>query len=467
MKKIFVAVLAVVGSIMLLSNPVKAYFDFKDVPKSAEFYPAISWSASSGLVKGYNYETFKPKSYLTEAHFALMFARFIDADAFAKNASMNEREVAYQVVLKKHNIILKGQNDKKQREQIFTRLDLAKAFYTYVEGKVPTSDKQAIDWMYQYNITKGKNSSADKYVNFGGSDRLKREHMAQFLKNLYTNWYFEAHVLKKSFKETALFQDNAPFHSPTLVDLNGDGKQELVVTYETYKSEYSIRMEGYRYYGVYTYNDTTNMWDFIDGGFLFTPGKDGGLTYEVKSLTGDNTEQLLIYYYAYRSLSVAAITGKDLNDIKLSLPDLYAHPSFEWAYKGNGIVIGPIGHYTGFYRIENGMLTRKSLTQIPTEDMPTNIIEMNYTIDENGYVNSAYRYGDTIQAKVGQKIVFTQGKYNWQEKPVRIMSSVVEGVYDKDDAEMAIYQYPGLIKYHILPYNDWDKEFTIYVRVSY
>lgn len=47
------------------------------------------------------------------------------------------------------------------------------------------------------------------------------------------------------------------------------------------------------------------------------------------------------------------------------------------------------------------------------------------------------------------------------------MSSVVEGVYDKDDAEMAIYQYPGLIKYHILPYNDWDKEFTIYVRVSY
>ena len=108
-----------------------------------------------------------------------------------------------------------------------------------------------------------------------------------------------------------------------------------------------------------------------------------------------------------------------------------------------------------------------SLTQIPTEDMPTNIIEMNYMINENGYVDSAYRYGDTIQAKVGQKLVFTQGKYNWQEKPVRIMSSVVEGVYDKDDAEMAIYQYPGLIKYQILPYNDWDKEFTIYVRVSY
>lgn len=433
---------------------------FKDVPESTQFYPAINWAHSSGLIKGYTYDTFKPKNYLTEAHFALMMARFIEPDAFSKNPNRTERDIAYNVVLKKHNIILKGHSSIKQRELLFTRLDVAKAFYAYVEKKSPASDKQAIDWMYHYNISSGKNVSSDKYIDFGGNDKLKREHMVQFFKNLYTNWYFDKHVLKQSFKETELFQKDAPFHSPTLVDFNGDGIKEMVLTYETYNNEYSIRMEGYRYYAMYHYNDATNLWELINGGFLYTPGKDGGLTYEVKSLTGNKQEQLLIYYYAYRSLSIAAITAENLQDMKLSIPDLYAHPSPEREYRDNGIVLGPLGHYTGFYRIENGRLTRKSLTQIPPVTMPNNAVEINYSINEDDYVISSYNYGDTIDINVGEQIIFTQGKNNWLEKPVRIMSSVLEGSEDTNT-----FAAPGLIEYQILPNHDWENEFTIYVRI--
>lgn len=77
--------------------------------------------------------------------------------------------------------------------------------------------------------------------------------------------------------------------------------------------------------------------------------------------------------------------------------------------------------------------------------MPNNAVEINYSINEDDYVMSSYNYGDTIDINVGEQIIFTQGKNNWLEKPVRIMSSVLEG---SDDTN--IFAAPGLIKYQIL-----------------
>lgn len=443
-----------------------AMFDFDDVPVSNQFYEPITWASSAGLIKGYDNAMFKPKNYLTEAHFALMFTRFIEPNAFAKNPQKSERDVAYDV-LKKHGIVLTGHTNKKAQNATFTRLQVAKSFYTYVEKK-SASDKQAIDWMYKYNISKGKGISSDKYIDFGGNDKLKREHMAQFFKNLYTEWYFEKNVLKTSFSENDLFKENTILKNPLIIDFNGDGIDELLITYDTFKEDPAIidALFGYRYFGLYSYNNQTDKWEHQSGDFLFTVGNDNGAEQEVVSITGDPTEQLMMYFGAYRNLTVATITATDLNNLKVSSSDLFAHEYPSWNYVNNHLVIQSSNSYSGLYTIDNGLLTKKSLTQLPKIEEAPNTLNIQYAINNRGEVTSNYYSGETIYVEVGQTLDFDQGKYDWYEKSARIMYSG-DDVFGDTMETSNLFVRPGVIEIQILPLEDWDKALTLNINVGY
>lgn len=455
----------IAGAMFATSMTAHAIMEFDDVPRTTQFYEPITWAGSAELINGYGDGTFKPKAVLTEAHFALMMARFIDRNTL-QTSKGNERDVAYSI-LKKHGISLAGQGNKTAQAATFTRLQVAKAFYTYVEGKTPT-DQQAIDWMYAHNISKGKGVSTDKYVDFGGSDPLKREHMAQFFKNLYTNWYFEKHVLQKSFAESELFADDSELFFPVVADFNGDAVDEMLVTYYTFEGdaefpEFRNKLFGYRYFALYRFNDETNKWEYTDGDFLFTVGDDNWATEEIVSMTGDETEQLLMYSGAYRSLTIAAVTAKDLYDVKVSSSPLFAHENADWEIVNNRLVVTSSGSYSGNYAIENGMLVAKSLTQIPEKEKPEDAIIISYSIEANDTISSSYYNGQKIYAKVGQSILFEQGNYNWYEKTARIMASG-DDVFGEDGE---ILVAPGVVQIEIVPEEDWDKALTIYIHVTY
>lgn len=465
--KRFTQAAVLVGTVLTSSLTANAIMEFDDVPRTTQFYESITWAGSAGLINGYGDGNFQPKTTLSEAHFALMMARFIDANAL-RNASGNEREIAYNV-LKKKGIVLAGQTNKKAQSNTFTRLQVAKAFYTYVEGKTPT-DQQAIDWMYTYNISKGKGVSSDKYADFGGSDPLKREHMAQFFKNLYTNWYFEKHVLKQSFTERELLAEGSVLREPVVADFNGDGVDELLVKYDTFADDpeypgFRDALFGYRYFAMYRFNDATNKWEYTDGDFLFTVGDDNWYEKEVVSMTGDASEQLLMYAGAYRSLTIAAVTAKDLYDVHVSSSPLFAHENASWDIVDNKLVVNSSYSYSGLYAFEHGKLTAKSLTQLPKIIEPENTLNIQYSIRENGTIKSPYYNGQTIYAKVGQVLDFDQGEYDWYEKTARIMTTHndvmgdEEGMYDT-------FVRPGVVEYQIVPEEDWEKALTIYIHVT-
>ncbi|MEE1130194.1 MAG: S-layer homology domain-containing protein [Caryophanon sp.] len=460
------------GAMFTTSMTANAIMEFDDVPRTTQFYEPITWAGSAELINGYGDGTFKPKAVLTEAHFALMMARFIDRNTL-NTTKGNERDVAYNM-LKTYGISLAGQTNKKAQAATFTRLQVAKAFYTYVEGKTPT-DQQAIDWMYVHNISKGKGVSKNKYIEFGGNDPLKREHMAQFFKNLYTNWYFDKHVLKKSFTESELFADDSILLEPVVADFNGDGIDEMLIKYDTIPDDpespgWKDALFAYRYFALYRFNNDTNKWEYTDGDFLFTVGDDNWYRKEIVSMTGDQAEQLLMYSGAYRRLTIAAVTAKDLYDVKVSSTPLFAHENASWEIIDNKLVIDSSYSYSGLYAFEQGKLVAKSLTQLPKIEEPANTLNIQYSIREDGTVKSSYYNGETIYAKVGQVLDFDQGEYDWYEKPVSIMTSHSDVMGDEEGLYNTFVR-PGVVEYQIVPQedwdNNWDKALTIYIHVTY
>ena len=156
---------------------------FKDVSTTNSFYQDIEWAVSKGLLKGYSDGTFKPANYLTEAQFAKIFTRYSDPSILEDIDAAEETTTVYDY-LSKNDIILGGHSNKNAMNQNFTRIQVAKVFYQYVEGKTATSNTAAIDWMYEKGLTTGKGVSSDKYTDFGSNDALKRSQISAFFSRL-------------------------------------------------------------------------------------------------------------------------------------------------------------------------------------------------------------------------------------------------------------------------------------------
>ena len=205
-----------------------------------------------------------------------MLTRLIDQQALqAMTDFSNERDAAY-AYLASLGVLFTSEElgDMQLRNREFTRLDVAKAFYTAVEGEVP-SDKEAIDWMYENNLSNGKGVSTDKYEDFGGNDALKRVHAAQFFRNFYTKVFAERmYIEKTTYTKIEIEQLQQQPIAPIYADVNGDGVDELIMyhainVYDNVPAAAYTSMKTDHYIGVYTFDEATNAYHFSAGNTVF------------------------------------------------------------------------------------------------------------------------------------------------------------------------------------------------------
>lgn len=372
MKKVFLtSAIAATAAACVYAPQAAAYYS--DIPESYAYAETIQWISDKGVMNGYEDGTFKPSKYMTEAQFAIMLTRLIDLPAFEDAGHFGgERNFAYHYLANK-GLVLKGYTNTRNevRNRPFTRLEVAKAFYTIIHQTTPT-DKQAIDWMYAQQLTTGKGVSKDKYVDFGSNDSLKRVHAAQFFRNFYKSTYVEqtsiAHktYTKSDVEQLMRYADVAPVYA----DVNGDGKDELIMyhqinTYTDFEQSWYYSTFTDQYFAMYTYDETNGVYRFTDGGTLFSVKPE---EMQVVSVAGNQQEQVLLRFTVDGSgalTAIGALTSNDGSTVTLSGAqddEYYIAPT--WSIKGSSIFVTEHNRYaetttTYEYTFTNGHIVRK------------------------------------------------------------------------------------------------------------
>ncbi|OCS90293.1 S-layer homology domain-containing protein [Caryophanon latum] len=269
MKKAFLATM--VSSVAVTSCAVATEASiYADIPANYTYYETLQWAKDRGVVQGFPDGTFQPNAFITEAQFVMMLTRLIDAAALKETAE-NPYDFAYHYLESLGvTFISTVENDIVLRDREFTRLDVAKAFYTAVEGEVP-SDKEAIDWMYAHGLSKGKGISEDKYVDFGGHESLKRVHAAQFFRSFYTKVFApRMYIEKTAYTKLEIEQLQQQPIAPVYADLNGDKVEELVMYHEINMYD-DVPEEAYKtiktdhYFAIYVFDEATNAYHYKEG----------------------------------------------------------------------------------------------------------------------------------------------------------------------------------------------------------
>ncbi|MEE1131231.1 MAG: S-layer homology domain-containing protein [Caryophanon sp.] len=273
MRKAFLA--TAVSSVAVTSCAVATEASiYADIPANYTYYETLQWAKDRGVVQGFPDGTFQPNAFITEAQFVMMLTRLIDATALQETTE-DPHDFAYNYLESLGVTFMSAtQNDTALRDREFTRLDVAKAFYTAVEGEAP-SDKEAIDWMYAHGLSKGKGISEDKYIDFGGYDSLKRVHAAQFFRSFYTKVFApRMYIEKTAYTKLEIEQLQQQPIAPVYADLNGDKVDELVM-YHAINAYDGVPLEAYKtiktdhYFAVYAFDEATNAYHFKAGSTHF------------------------------------------------------------------------------------------------------------------------------------------------------------------------------------------------------
>lgn len=345
LKKTFLATMTATIAVATCVPTAEATL-YEDIPASSAYYETLLWAKDRGVIKGFSDGTFKPEMPITEAQFALMLTRLIDASVLQQEAQQqNEREAAY-TFLQSLGVTFDGDN----RNRAFTRLEVAKAFYIVVEGDI-ANEHEVIDWMYAHGLTTGKGVSADRYEDFGGSDILKRMHAAQFFRNFYTKVYAERmYIDKTTYTKFEVAQLQQQEIAPVYADMNNDGVDELIMYHNLSIQSPHLAANGDRYIAIYTLNEKTNVYQFDKGTMTFNVAPN---TFE--RLQNEAGDDVLVTFTSGRNDTAFAVLSKDAE--LFMLPQTFAAAS--WQQEDGKLYITDRNGTQHVYTIGQGQLIKK------------------------------------------------------------------------------------------------------------
>lgn len=175
--------LSVLLLFILVRIPIVNAQTFKDIPSSYAGYQSIEWAVSKEIIKGYNDGTYRKSETLTEAQFAAVLSRYFSI-GIDKQPSKGHWSDKYYNFLSTHNLYLPGHQDKKKRFEPLPRAVLAELLAKSQQPEIQ-NERQAIQWLYDNQITKGFGKSPDAFVDFNPSGILERGQVASFFQRLY------------------------------------------------------------------------------------------------------------------------------------------------------------------------------------------------------------------------------------------------------------------------------------------
>lgn len=232
--------------------------NFKDVPKSHQFYEEITELSEQGVINGYSDNTFRPNDSLTRGQAAKILARALqlNVDA-AENANLADISPTHQyygeISALKEIGVLSGFEDNTfragqplQRHHIAKMLSTAFMLNPFSEKDFPFNDvpddyQYYVMALYDNDVTKGKTATT-----FDGRTSITRGQMAAFLSrakaasniesitlrdNMYSNESMLYDTNWKSSKHDAIY---ATDDTITVVEANED------VEITTYDENYRI-----------------------------------------------------------------------------------------------------------------------------------------------------------------------------------------------------------------------------------
>lgn len=167
--------------------------DFKDVPKSHQFYEEITELSEQGVINGYSDNTFRPGDPLTRGQAAKILSRIMKlntdeaADVYFKDVPKTHQYYDDIAALKSLNILNGFEDDTFRPSVALQRHHVAKMLSTafvlmphyntdFRFSDVPDNYQYYVMSLYDNNITKGKTSTT-----FDGRSSITRGQMAALL----------------------------------------------------------------------------------------------------------------------------------------------------------------------------------------------------------------------------------------------------------------------------------------------
>ncbi|WP_085426635.1 D-alanyl-D-alanine carboxypeptidase family protein [Sporosarcina ureae] len=160
--------------------------EFTDI----QSYPSadsIEWAYSKGLVGGFEDHTFRPNSWLTEAHFAAILTRYykVIQDESALYIAHDNKIWSNSIyeALARFKVPLVGYEDRSYRNKPVTRGVLAQVI-SYVNGQAYQLEK-SIQYLFDEQITVGQVPHANTLLEkYGAKNRLTRAQAVLFFHRL-------------------------------------------------------------------------------------------------------------------------------------------------------------------------------------------------------------------------------------------------------------------------------------------
>ncbi|MFS0576431.1 M14 family zinc carboxypeptidase [Sporosarcina sp. 179-K 3D1 HS] len=161
---------------------VQGFVDYKEGEYWSE---PILWSVEKGLISGSvinDRRYLKPMDNLTEAQFLAILFRYAKPDELSTTVPQSKHwaSVPYQLAAEYQLPVEGSLGNMEKANKPITRSKMAQILASFHFGDPYISLEEAVQFMYEANISNGYDASNKTFENFGVNDILKRAHISTF-----------------------------------------------------------------------------------------------------------------------------------------------------------------------------------------------------------------------------------------------------------------------------------------------